>query len=330
MYGSSLYNWGYSSYYNPYVSTVVIEQPIVYDYSQPIDTQAAAAQPAPSEAVISNLDQAQDAFKAGNYTKALDFADLAIRDMPNDAAVHEFRALSLFALGRYNEAATTLYSVLAVGPGWDWATMIGLYPNASEYTNQLRKLEGYIGQNPKSAPARFLLAYHYLTQDHAEAAAQQLRQVVVLQPNDKLSAQILQQLQPNNNGQNPPAAPGNPPAPGIQPKDAAGAAALPPPLVAPGKEGRLVGSWTATPDPDTSIILAFLGGDRFSWTISHEGKEQQKLEGSTTFGRNILTLAQNQGPALVGNVTWQDETHFNFKVPGAKPNDPGLSFTKNP
>jgi hypothetical protein len=95
-----------------------------------------------------------------------------------------------------------------------------------------------------------------------------------------------------------------------------------------GKEGRLEGTWTASPDPDTTITLRFVDADRFNWTVSHEGKQQQKMEGTRTFGRNILTLAQTQGPALVGNITWQDETHFNFKVPGAAPNDPGLSFSK--
>ncbi len=43
--------------------------------------------------------------------------------MPNDAALHEFRALVLFALQRYDDAAAALYAVLTAGPGWDWATL---------------------------------------------------------------------------------------------------------------------------------------------------------------------------------------------------------------
>ena len=42
--------------------------------------------------------------------------------MPNDASLHEFRALVLFALGQYEQAAATLYAVLSNGPGWDWTT----------------------------------------------------------------------------------------------------------------------------------------------------------------------------------------------------------------
>jgi tetratricopeptide (TPR) repeat protein len=323
LYGPSLYNWGYSRYYNPYLMSVYA-QPVIYDYSQPINTQSAVAT-SPSDAAISNFDDARLAFKSGDYNKALDLSDLAIRDMPNDAAVHEFRALSLFALGRYNEAAVTLHSVLAVGPGWDWATLAGLYPNVAEYTNQLRSLERYISQNPRSAPARFVLAYHYLTENHPEAAVKQLEQVVMLQPKDSLSAQLLQQLQPSQAQAEASAA--SPPAPGQKPTSDAAPITGP---VAAGKQGRLEGSWTAKPDSDTAITLSFLGADRFSWVVAHKGKDQPKLEGTMTFGRNILTLAQNQGPALVGNLAWQDETHFNFKVPGANPNDPGLSFAKNP
>ncbi len=48
-----------------------------------------------------------------------------------------------------------------------------------------------------------------------------------------------------------------------------------------------------------------------------------------TYGNGILTLAQDQGPAMVGNMTWTDETHFHFKLPGAGPGDPGLSFARS-
>ena len=44
-YGPMLYDWGYSSYYNPYYNpaTIVVEQPLVYDYSQPLSAAAARA-----------------------------------------------------------------------------------------------------------------------------------------------------------------------------------------------------------------------------------------------------------------------------------------------
>ncbi len=33
---------------------------------------------------------------------------------------------------------------------------------------------------------------------------------------------------------------------------------------------------------------------------------------------------------MVGNVTWRDESHFNFKLPNDAPDDPGLNFSKAP
>ena len=39
--------------------------------------------------------------------------------------------LVLFAQGKYEQAAAPLYSVLSVGPGWDWTTLIGNYSDAN-------------------------------------------------------------------------------------------------------------------------------------------------------------------------------------------------------
>ena len=142
------------------------------------------------------FDAARESFKQGNYDQALAQADDALKTLPNDTALHEFRALCLFALKRYDEAAATLYAVLSVGPGWDWATLVGLYPDVEVYTAQLRALEAYCDANPTSAAARFVLGYHYLTQGHTEAAATVLKQVVALMPNDTLSAKLARQLDP--------------------------------------------------------------------------------------------------------------------------------------
>ena len=89
------------------------------------------------------FDAGRASFQQGNYTDALQQADAALAKLPNDTTLHEFRALCLFALGRYDEAAAALYAVLSVGPGWDWTTLIGLYPDVDVYTAQLRALEDY-------------------------------------------------------------------------------------------------------------------------------------------------------------------------------------------
>ncbi len=138
--GSALYSgWGYMPYMNPYYTApAVVVQPPVYDYSQPINTTSAAPDAAVTDPALTAFDQARDAFKAGNYENALTLADQALKAMPDDTTIHEFRGLDLFALQRYDEAAAVLYGVLSVGPGWDWTTLISLYPDVDVFTAQQR------------------------------------------------------------------------------------------------------------------------------------------------------------------------------------------------
>ncbi len=96
------------------------------------------------------FDQARDVFKGGNYANALALADQAVKAVPGDSAVHEFRAQVLIALGKYDDAAAALYGVLSVGPGWDWTTLISLYPDVETYTAQLRALEQSVQKDPES------------------------------------------------------------------------------------------------------------------------------------------------------------------------------------
>jgi len=328
MYGPMLYNWGYSNYYNPYYgagyggNTVVVEQPIVYDYSQPIDAQSTPPEQAVTDQAVSTFDTARQAFKAGDYPRALDLVDQALKSTPNDPTLHEFRALTLFALKRYAEAAAPLYAVLSVGPGWDWTTLISLYGDPETYTQQLRALEAFTTQNPNSAAAHFVLAYQYLTTEHADAAVRHLKMVAALLPKDTLSAQLIQQLE--HKDQQASATGGSPAqtltaaAPAVEAADTAPA----------GKEGKVEGTWSAQPSNDMKITVSFQGDGRFTWKVDRQGKSQQ-FEGKSSYENGILTLVQDQNNnTMVGNVHWTDETHFNFKVMGGGPGDPGLSFTR--
>jgi tetratricopeptide (TPR) repeat protein len=149
-------------------------------------------------AAYRNFDDAREAFKAGDYPRAQSLVEKAIEQLPSDATLHEFRALTLFAQGRYQDAAAALYAVLAAGPGWDWDTMSALYPDADLYTRQLRALEDFVRQHPDSGPGHFLLAYHYLVLGERDAAVGQLQEVVRLVPGDTLSAQLLKALTQTN------------------------------------------------------------------------------------------------------------------------------------
>jgi tetratricopeptide (TPR) repeat protein len=133
-------------------------------------------------------------FRQGNYGQALKQVDLAIRAAPKDAVLHEFRALCLFAMKRYDEAAQVLYAVLAAGPGWDWQTMSSCYTDTNTYAKQLQALEAYVKSHSKSAPANFVLAYHYMCLGELQASASLFKVVTELQPQDTVSAALLKSV----------------------------------------------------------------------------------------------------------------------------------------
>jgi tetratricopeptide (TPR) repeat protein len=301
---------GYMPYANPYYYGATAAAAAPYDYAQPIDTTAAPAETAVTDPALALFDAGRASFKEGNYTDALQKTDQALSKLPNDTTLHEFRGLCLFALGRYDEAASTLYAVLAVGPGWDWTTLVGLYPNVEVYTTQLRALEEYCTIHVDSAAGRFVLAYHYLTQGHTEAAVDALKGIVRLKPGDSLSAKLLRQLD--------------------APKETTAATTAPVPSdsdTTPPGGASIAGTWNAAPTPETSIVLSIQPGGAFTWQVTHKSRKQQ-FTGSSTFGNGLLTLAQEKGPALAGRVSWKDAYHMTFRIVGDGPDDPGVSFSK--
>ena len=133
--GAMVYNTGYQSYYNPYYARpVVMSGYREISYDQPITRIAVSTAPR-DEGMVAEITrksesfmvESQAAFKRQDYLVALELADKAVAESPGDGALHEYRALVLFALGKYGEAAGVLNPVLASGPGWDWSTMIALY-----------------------------------------------------------------------------------------------------------------------------------------------------------------------------------------------------------
>jgi tetratricopeptide (TPR) repeat protein len=319
LYGGSLYGYGYSPYSNPYYSALSYISPaaagLVYDYSQPINMVSVPPAQSAADEAIALFNSGRASFKNGDFARALQQADTALAMNPNDASLHEFRALCLFALGRYDEAATALYAVLSVGPGWDWPTLINLYPNINVYTSQLRALEGYVQANPQSASSRFVLSYHYATEGFLAEAANTLQQVVALKPNDTLSSKLLQQIQMVK--QKPTSTPSEaPPAPEV----VAANTAVP-------EGATITGTWTAEPNVDTKVSLAIQPGGAFHWQVTQKGQTRE-FSGTSNFGGGILTLVPDKTPPIVGRVSWTDPNHMTFRVVGDSPNAPGLSFTK--
>ena len=341
--GSLVNSWGYSRFSNPYYSalysqpTVVASQPVGFDYSRPLDLASAP----PAEPVLqtaeASFDTARQAFLSGDYVKALTLADQALAQTPNDPMLHEFRATTLFALRRYDEAAVPFYTVLSAGPGWDWTTLIGLYPDVETYTAQLRALEAYCNANARAASARFVLAALYLTQGSTAAAATRLKEVVAIQPQDKLSAQLLaavsgdgQASQVANQSQ-PPQTQGTPVSvtPPVNPTPAQGASTAPeaPPLPTGPVPANLIGTWTASPAPDVTISLNIDTEKSFTWRVIEKGQSRE-FKGEAASDKDVLALVAPEMPPMVAKVTMKDPAHFNFKAVATSSDDPGLNFGK--
>jgi tetratricopeptide (TPR) repeat protein len=156
--------------------------------------------------------QAEAAFHDGRYRDALRLANHAAVESPRNPKAHELMSLSLFALADYRGAAIEAHAAVALGPIADWATIFGYYGDQVRYTTQLRALEKYSRENPKSAEARFLRAYHYLMTGHIDSAKEQLAEAIQLTPSDKLAADLLKKYNGDGAAAQPAAAPKPPPA----------------------------------------------------------------------------------------------------------------------
>ena len=236
------------------------------------------------------------------------------------------------------------YSVLTAGPGWNWSTLVGLYPDVDTYTNQLRALEAYVRTNPSSASGRFLLAYHYLVQGNNDAAGAQFQEVVKLQPQDQLSISFAKLYKKAEEQKIAVAAAAGAPAaraqatvagsdqPAVAPAAAAESAAngqpaqaeAPPP---PPPPASLVGTWSAKPNADVAITLTLQEDGQFAWEVDTKG-QKQTLNGQAGYKDNELALLQTDGPPLVGKVKQDAPNRFVFAPPGAADKAAGLTFTK--
>ena len=312
--GNLIYRNGYQTYTNPYYSRPIILGSTTIDYSHPISvlkspyeiayvTDQIKAQQLHQQA-LANFEAARKAYYFGDPKRAFEYVSQAIELMPDDATMHEFRSLVLFSAGRYPEAAEGIHAVLAVAPGWDWTTLMGFYADQRAYVLQLRSLEEYVRTNPRRSDARFLLAYHYITMRHPDAAARQLESVLALNPVDHLSADLLNLVSDNaaetNDNTTPPAK---------------GEIQL----------GELEGKWKAQRSQG-QIELEIQDG-KFDWDYDLVDNDNT-LRGKVLVVDNLLIFATKEGSQMVGTVAVSGPDHFTFRLLGSDADDPGITFAR--
>ncbi|MCW1883843.1 hypothetical protein OKA04_03830 [Luteolibacter flavescens] len=323
--GNLIYNLGYQTYTNPYPAPPVQSSTgvTVINYREPITVSAGKLPPgdetaddSAEEKASAALEASRAAFKRADYLAALKAADESIAWVPGDTAVHEYRALILFALGKYGEAAGVLNPVLASGPGWDWTTMTGLYGSQTVYTEQLRRLEDYTRAAPTNAAARFLLGYHYLVCAHLDQAYEQFDQVTKLQPADTIAAQLRDLC-----------------ASSISP-DTGDDTTADPPVESEAPAGpvlaadQLVGTWVSDRGAQGGKVTLKLGEDgTFSWSFAKDG-ENTDLAGTFSIDERGLLVLESDDSQMVGEVKLPADKKLNFVLSGGPQGDPGLDFDK--
>jgi hypothetical protein len=77
-----------------------------------------------------------------------------------------------------------------------------------------------------------------------------------------------------------------------------------------------------------SISLSLNPDSTFAWTVTENGKSQT-MQGWAGYQDQILTLAQEQGPPLLGQISLDAAgNRFTFRPPGTPKAVAGLSFEK--
>ncbi len=316
--GNLIYDMGYQSYRNPYpappVQSESSKSTIVYN--QPISVTAAANPPGDEEiAKIAEtksneaLERSRAAFKGGDYVLALKANEEAIGHTPGDSTLHEYRALCLFALGKYGDAAGVLNPVLASGPGWGWDTMVDFYQSSTVYDGQLRKLESYVQGRPDAADGHFLLGYHYLVCGHTEKAYEHFKTTAELQPADSIARQLRDLMKDS------------------LPDDGASEVEtpLPPPPV---PSEKLVGTWVNTTPDGGKITFKMEESGDFVWNYTL-GENTSELKGTYGLDDQGLLVLTTDDTQMVSSITLPQDSELKFVLVGSPTGDPGLDFKKS-
>ena len=319
--GKLIYDCGYQSYRNPYpVQPVTVVDRQVVTYQEPITVVAAKTAPKADDETAritqkseSLIAESQAAFKQGNYLVALESANKAIAEAPGDGALHEYRALILFALGKFSEAAGVLNPVLAGGPGWDWSTMIALYNTQETYMSQFDALKNYSKGKSNAADAHFLLGYHHMVCGHLEEAAEEFEAAAKLQPSDSVSAQLRDLTKASSqSGSDEPTEPDSE-------KEAAPQTALP--------LEKLSGAWVSDKGEAGTVLLVFKDDGKFIWSFK-KGDQNNEFSGDFSMNDNGLLVLDAKESQMTATVSQPKDNELKFVLAGGPPGDPGLTFTR--
>jgi len=158
-------------------------------------------------------DKAETEFKEGRYQKAAEDWRQSLLNNPADGAAVMLLSQSLFATGKYDEAAGAAQVGMHMLPLSAWGSVIAnyreLYGNNEDYTTQLGALESAVKAQPNSPALRFLLGYHLGFQGQTRQAIKELDKTLELAPKDEVAQKLREVFAERlTDGSNADAAPG--------------------------------------------------------------------------------------------------------------------------
>jgi tetratricopeptide (TPR) repeat protein len=318
--GSLIYDTGYYHYYNPYsvyappvvssTRTIVYDRPLAVQSAEFIETELP---PNAEELSSAAFERASEAFLADDFPMALKLIDEAIAHTPDDPMLHEFRALALFALGSYGDAAGVMHSLLATGPGWNADTMLGFYSSPETYYGQLERLDQYASGTPDAGGAHFLLGYHHVVGGRLEEASAAFARAVEIESEDSLAAQ-LHRLVENSLVEEAEIAAGTTPVPEVD---------LPRPVPAT----QLTGSWHTVSAGNQAIVLTLTSESSFTWSYGG-ANENQVLSGTWSLDEDGLLVLADEDVQMVASIEMESEHALRFTLVGGPEGDSGLLFER--
>jgi DICT domain-containing protein len=170
-------------------------------------------------------------------------------------------------------------------------------------------LEAYRKSHTDDPSPRFLLAYHYLTAGHKDAAISQLQNLVQMTPNDPLAKQLLLELDPDADVPDPP-------------KEQ-----LPPKPSVKVEASQLYGTWTAERG-DGQFAMALKENGDFEWKYTEAGQSQEVTGVWSVDEEGVLAMEMNDGGTMLAQLNPTSADKLDFYMVGDTQNAEPLHFSK--
>lgn len=165
--------------------------------------------------VESFADKGEAAFRARDYEGAVNAWRHAAIDDPQNGLVVMLLGESLFATGKYEEAAGATQAAMQLLPRGEWGVVVSnaqeLYGKFQDYTTHLRALESAVKSQPEAPALRFLVAFHYAYLGFPRDAVAQLDKTLKLAPQDQAAKALRDEMRAKLPAK--PAAPATPESP---------------------------------------------------------------------------------------------------------------------